>query len=426
MRKSLTYAVTSLILTACAQNKDSVFQRMVFEPEHVSMTRTLDEALLIAQKVSDILDVTCTRSATRNVDRNNVHCLTQMDTRTSSGVDTLLYVTNYADEAGFAVVSANKSTNPLLAVVEEGTYETDTDNEGFASFMTMAEEYVSTTSVPLLPVPGFGETIKEFKYTYDTITTQVPPLVATRWGQTGPESQYTSNGYFGCTITAMAQVMSYFAYPKQLTITYPGASINSLTLDWDAIKLHNISHSYLTCTATDATHDAIGHLCRQLGHLAESKYLVNGTETYINKSVSAFRNLGFTTSDYVVYDADNLFMALDACNPSIAYGAHYDTDADSVVTAHSWIVDGYLSYKVTRKFWTRETTSFDWVCEDTYTYYTKYFHYNWGWNGKCNGYFLVDIFAPNRGYRYDNEEGWYENTSSWNFNYNVHYSSVSL
>lgn len=31
----------------------------------------------------------------------------------------------------------------------------------------------------------------------------------------------------------------------------------------------------------------------------------------------------------------------------------------------------------------------------------KMLHFNWGWDGMCNGYFFLDCYNPNDGYQYD-------------------------
>ena len=63
----------------------------------------------------------------------------------------MLYIVNYADEQGFAVISANRQAEGLLAVVEQGAYGVDgkyyTDNLGFTAFMEQAETYTRSIGV---------------------------------------------------------------------------------------------------------------------------------------------------------------------------------------------------------------------------------------------------------------------------------------
>ena len=49
---------------------------------------------------------------------------------------------------------------------------------------------------------------------------------------------------------------------------------------------------------------------------------------------------------------------------------------------------------------------------------TSLFHYNWGWNGNCNGYFKGDVFDTSKAEIYDNADG---NTMQYDFRYNVEF-----
>ena len=61
----------------------------------------------------------------------------------SSDNDTLLYVFNFENNEGFALVSASKNTEGLMAIVEQGYCDPDTPSEieGFEMFKDMAKEY---------------------------------------------------------------------------------------------------------------------------------------------------------------------------------------------------------------------------------------------------------------------------------------------
>ncbi len=63
-------------------------------------------------------------------------------TRTS-GLDTMAYVVDFSNGGGFAIVASdNRMANPVLACVEQGSYEDCIDNEGIQFFMEQAEEYI--------------------------------------------------------------------------------------------------------------------------------------------------------------------------------------------------------------------------------------------------------------------------------------------
>ena len=106
-----------------------------------------------------------------------------------------MYVFNYEDNQGYAVVSANKSTEALIAVTEQGNYneETTTDNPGLALYMDMAKNYVARGGIlpPGSSIGGGGLPLTEIR----TVTTRdtlayINPLLEVRWGGGYPYNFY--------------------------------------------------------------------------------------------------------------------------------------------------------------------------------------------------------------------------------------------
>ena len=100
-----------------------------------SKYRTYAEALAIAQDAVGMLGENCaTRSGkSRSVNTSDVQYIVSSFSTRSAGVpDTLMYIFNYEDNAGFAVVSANRATEGLIAVTEQGNYSVgkETENGG--------------------------------------------------------------------------------------------------------------------------------------------------------------------------------------------------------------------------------------------------------------------------------------------------------
>lgn len=225
MRKTVLGALSLFIACACT-NEEYVLESVANQETGMSNTRSMSEVLQIANNAAQLLQGVQTRSAIRTVDPTATQYVITPSTRNAGGNDTLLYIVNYADEQGFAVISANRQAEGLLAVVEQGTYGVDgkyyTDNPGFTAFMEQAETYArSVQSLP--PVIDEGNVPMEQKIINDTTyNNTIEPLVSVRWGQTGIEGKYCPNGIAGCSNVAMAQIMSYFRYPLNMNITYPG------------------------------------------------------------------------------------------------------------------------------------------------------------------------------------------------------------
>ena len=245
MKRKYLFLFGTLAVVACSTED-------VFNAEdstlsgRVSMYRSVEDAMNIAQSAIGMIGDVSTRSVSRTIDAANLQYVVASATKGNAGNDTLLYIVNFANEEGFAVISANKSAEGLLAVIEKGSYQEGklnyAENKGFADFMEWAKEYNRMANNSIMSEESVNALV-ERKTVVDTLSSQrVKTMVEVQWGQTGIEGTYAPNKKAGCSNTAMAQIMSYFCFPSTIAITYDGATINSQTLDWTAMKEHKITH----------------------------------------------------------------------------------------------------------------------------------------------------------------------------------------
>lgn len=113
---------------------------------------------------------------------------------------------------------------------------------------------------------------------------------------------------------------------------------------------------------------------------------------------------GYRVGDSYFFDKDICMQNLRQNYLIVIYGKD-ENDA-----GHAWIMDGFKHYG-TRRYTLNGT-------EATETY----FHYNWGWNGDSNGYFLSDVFDTDNAMMFDNP-AWTQ--ANFNFENNVCFYSVS-
>lgn len=431
-QKNATYfwGMLTILLLGCSNIEEPSTKNAINNSLHSAniQKRSFNEALEIAQQTIGMFNSDNSRSVTEKkiALSDTKFIINKSISRNSCELDTLMYIFNFENNQGFSIISANKATDALLAQAEQGNYDETTkiENPAFGMYMDLAEQYISNQRMieqPILPI------VKEHKWVNDTTETiRILPKVTVCWGQTGCEATYTTNGYSGCGNTAMAQIMSYFNHPTQLPINYPNASVSSVTLDWDQMKLHNFAHSIQSCTVSNETHNAIGLLHRQLGHLNNSSYQATGTFTYSSDIRLSFNSLGYTVSDFKIYTGESLYSLL--ANNYLCYMRGEKILEDSTIVGHGWVVDGYLKHEIVASEWTRDSNLFgaEWELLAEYDpYYTEYYHMNWGWDGNCNGYFKTNIFETNKALEYDNTSNNFYNSISGDYKNNVYYFSIT-
>lgn len=426
--KNILYIATVVMLFAACNNEVMEFnQQEITQQKQLSKNRTVSEAIDIANNaVGQFFEVT--RAGGKVVDIDNIEVVTSSATRSGGeGGDTLLYVVNYADNNGFAVVSASRNTEGLLAVTEQGNYDPTvvSKNGGFEMFMDMAEDYVETAACE----PGMPELQdpiiyprKEIREEVDTtIHIDIAPKLEVQWGQTGVEGQFAPNGVAGCANTAAAQIMSYFCYPTQINLSYLGDNAHNLYLDWNDMKCHKgLHHNNTLCGATFQTHEAIAHLHRELGERNESTYYAYETGTLIDNARTVFSSFGYTTSNYIVYNNTDFASILNDNKLIYMFGSPYSSGP-----GHFWIIDGGKKSIITIRYWTRTEGSIIWELHSEFTSETEYYHHNWGYDGDYNGYFNANVFDMSNARSYDNDTLNNEEADPLNFRYRLKFFWVT-
>lgn len=212
-----------------------------------SRTRTVDEAAEIAMQAIRMLPQSDSRSAGRTFSKESVKIArSESDSRTGES-DTLMYVFNFDDNQGFAVVAANPAVPGLIAVTEMGSYDPDSipDNPGLAMYMANTAKYLSgasgnrtqTDSLTLkhptdslkdeteiiIPDDDPFKHLAQYKTVKDTILNEtIVPEFRLMWGQRFPEALFVENNILGCCNTATMIAMAIVGGPEQIQLTNNG------------------------------------------------------------------------------------------------------------------------------------------------------------------------------------------------------------
>lgn len=203
------------------------------------------------------------------------------------------------------------------------------------------------------------------------------PIVKTQWNQGAPynllcpESE-GRNTYTGCVATAMAQVMKAHNWPVTGTGSHSyNWGVNTLsmnfaetTFDWD-----NMLDIY-TSSASYVQNQAVATLMRACGISVNMNYGLSGSGAYSQDVAPALRNY-FKYSVKTTYIPRNYFTLYaweDYIYGSLKAGAPVYYSGQNTQVGHAFVCDGYDA--------------------------DGYFHFNWGWGGVSDGYFLLMGLDP--------------------------------
>jgi len=326
-------------------------------------------------------------------------------------LDTLLYVINFEDNAGFSLLGADKRSGGIYALVDSGYFDAEnpemSDNPGFIIFMEnafrkilldMKKHQDNLSYASMAPDPpgsdggggggGSGGTLIQ------TTTATVAPKLKVKWGQGLPYNHFCPDKGSGlcptgCAVTAVAQILSYF--PTIGSVSWSdnyGSSLGTKYLNWSRIisdSESNIPYGVLTLFNT-ASIDEVAHLMRYLGVAMGADYQTNSTSVDKGNEVNWMRNWGgLSATSFSSYNDNNIINGLNA-DKLICIGGFRGYDNwilwKDYWGGHLWVIDGY-----------RKTTS---VYTDQ-TIVSTYVHCNFGWNGSADGYYNSGVFDTSKG-----------------------------
>ena len=408
----------SVIMIACSQDNTELYADTHDNRDHateIDIIRSYDEARQLAERSISLIESGQTTRA--KLARRIISSETAVthSTRAGEGEGTpIFYIFNFDDEAGFSVISARKDISPIIAVTEQGnyTYGQPTGVEPFDEYMQLAENAIIEIDKPLRPMPVDSLMVKTQT---EDIERHCDPLLQTRWGQHEIFGMYCPNKVAGCGATAMAQIMSYHKFPQTITTTYEDAPYAGQTVNipWDKVIPH-VAYSSTCVNVLDciSNHYTVGALLREIGERIYMIYYNNDTNITASSGClpadipDGFRKFGYHSGKLQLIDTAAIFRSLDLGQPIIASGKQLNTQAPG----HIWVIDGYkYSRHIVRgeKPWvvTKDgETKIEYVWETIIDNEDILVHFNWGNNGRCNGYFDYGVYKLNDAIEYDDKD----------------------
>lgn len=318
-------------------------------------------------------------------------------------IDDLLYVVEFEDGKGSAVIGADTRVESVYAVLDE-TVLSAADFERAVNSPNaddLSTQIAATILISALTDAAAGtydfrpdeEILDDFTYqtTSTTIVARIPPLVATKWGQGSPYNNLFpivpgSNGVHedaGCGTIACAQILASLMYPSNIVL-------NGHAHDWSIISEFTHGHSidneyYKTCLAR-FIYDVGLELGLDYNHDDDND---PGTTTTVASAGSLFISLGYSNVQRISLDLSEAYTMLSHNKPFYVKGTDYRDLSD--VGSHAWVIDGWKKVRTDIIEIVRNQTGI--VSQRIIgSSMAEYVHCNYGWNGKCDGYYSHTIF----------------------------------
>ena len=302
------------------------------------------------------------------------------------------YIFNDENADGFVLVAGDKRVEPVLGYSTEGIFDTTNMPDNLRYWLKGYEEEIDYA------IANFDETPQETAEKWNDYIKNIPsktrkavvvgPLVQTKWGQSSPYNNLCPYDYnagqravTGCVATAMDQIMKYWGYPivgngshSYTHSDYGTLSANfaNTTYQWSSMP------NTLTSSSSSAEKNAVATLMYHCGVSVDMNYDIstNGgssTFTYLSdysiqsgyidartalNSYFRYTAEGYKRSDYTAASWISLLKnELNNARPILYSGSGNDG-------GHAFVCDGYND--------------------------NDQFHFNWGWDGQDDGYFLTN------------------------------------
>lgn len=283
------------------------------------------------------------------------------------------YVFNVNVDKGFVIVSAENTTSPILGYSFEGAYPQSAAPDAMKWVMEGIEKEVQAA-----PAVQKAQTLVERKALIQKSATRSDEqklLATANWSQEGPFNNYIpGKPLVGCVGTAMATVMKFYEWPASGSGSFDGVDFNT-KYNWSDMRTDNYRSSY---TSSEA--DAVATLMYHASKSIDTQYGMSGSSAYEVKVPAAL-------STYFNYD------------PGVSYRKRSD-----VATQEEWdnIVKNEIDEGRPVIYCGQDVTAgHAFICDG---YQGEYLHFNWGWGGSANGYFLSTALNPtvSRTHHYNN------------------------
>ena len=282
------------------------------------------------------------------------------------------------DQQGFVIVSADDRFRPIVGYSDEGAFETENPSP---ELMFYLDKIIEARMSPQAVLPD--DAAEEWQALRSKGTPisrnrgkEADYLVQTKWNQNSPYNLYApaaSSGpdgrcYAGCGATAMSQVKKYWDHPARGTgshgyySSYGYLSVNfgQTQYQWDLMP------NRLAASATQEQIEAVALLMYHCGVSVNMAFGPNGSGAFSDDVPAAIHQY-FSYTNQTDHGYRNEYTLTRWKNKlkeqfDLGWPVYYSGYSDS--GGHAFVCDGYDDNDL--------------------------FHYNWGWGGSSDGWFVID------------------------------------
>lgn len=301
---------------------------------------------------------------------------------------------------GFVIVTDQKAAYPVVAYSLESEWNDSIVPQLYGWLMKHQSVLEYIASKEIATTPEIEKAWTKWTTGGTTIISNiVPPLLRSAWSQSPRYNNYcpvdnaSSSGHavVGCVATAMAQVMKYWQYPAHGTGTNTyyheqygllEADFENTTYQWDQMpyQLDSASlYSQIDACALLCYHCGVS-VNMHYGAYASGSYVVNYGSDIPSAESALKQYFGYNPSLQGTYRqlcTDEEWVQIIKEELSEGRPVIYSGVDVAAQGGHAFICDGYDN--------------------------NNYFHFDWGWNGYENGYYLLQSLNP-AGYYFNDQE----------------------
>lgn len=280
------------------------------------------------------------------------------------------YVFNGDDNHGFVIVSGDKRAKKILGYSDSGNFDFDNLPPQLAAMLEQYAELIKSLPESIVPDVSWNTSTRAASNNEGVL------LETANWGQGYPYNAQCPviDGVqcpTGCTNTAVAILMKYHNWPEHgngiasyrwnnKTLT---ADLSQSIYQWDKLK-----NSYEPQTYTEKEVHAIASLMRDIGYTNKTDYNLSGSGACYSAHI---------LNEYFDYAPKYKILKRKSYTYDILFGYltnEINNNRPVLVTsgytpvgvgAHAYVCDGYEG--------------------------DEYLHFNFGWEGGCNGFYSIDI-----------------------------------